>query len=157
VDEVYASEGVFCIASVDGEASEDGVVAEVFHTGHAETAGAIDSSHPGDTDSGANGEFRGSAINDFAHDLVAGNDAGGERRKVALNDVQVGAADSACEYAEENVIGEKGRRRDIKDLYEVAGSGAGRIEDGGLHSARLVADGTKIQFVDSGAANKNAS
>jgi hypothetical protein len=69
---------------------------------------------------------------------VAGNDGGRERREIALDDVEVGAADSAGQDAEEDVAGEDGGRGDVFDAEEAAGSGEVGMEDGGLHGVRLV-------------------
>ena len=137
IDEVGAGEGELGVAAVDGVAGEDGVVAEVFHAVGAEAAGAVGAAHPGDADAGADGEVGGGAVDDFADDLVAGDDGGCERWEIALDDVEVGAADSAGEDAEQDVVGEQGGRGDFFDAEEVAGSGEGGVEDGGLHGVRL--------------------
>ena len=105
VGEVGAGEGVLGVAAVDGVAGEDGVVAEVLHAVAAEPAVAVDAADPGDADARAERKLGGGAVDDFADDLMAGDDARVERRKVALDDVEVGAADAAGEDAEEDVAG----------------------------------------------------
>ena len=105
VAEVGADEGELGVAAVDGVAGEGGVVAEVLHGVGAEPAGAVDAAHPGDADARAEGELGRGAFDDLADDLVAGDEAGLERRKVALGDVQVGAADAAGDDAEQDVAG----------------------------------------------------
>ena len=108
--------------------------------GGAEAAGAVDAAHPGDADACADGEFRSVAADsaDLADDLVAGDDGGRERRQIALDDVQVGAADSAGDDAEQDVAGKDSGRRDVFDAEEVAGSGEVGMEDGSSHGERLV-------------------
>ncbi len=107
-DEVGADEGVFGVAAVDGVAGEGGVVAEVFFVAEAEGAGAVDAADPGDADAGVCGEFGGGAFDDFADDLMAEGEGLVDEREIAFEDVEVGAADSAGEDAEEDVIGGEG-------------------------------------------------
>ena len=58
IDEIRARQGIFGVASVDGVAGEDGVVAEVFHAVTAVPAIAIDAAHPGDSDARSQGQLR---------------------------------------------------------------------------------------------------
>ncbi len=109
IDEVGAGQGVFGIAAIDGVAGKDGVVAEVFFAAAAEGASAVGAADPGDADARADWKVGGCALDDFADDLVAGDEAWVERGQVAFDDVEVGAADSAGEDAEEDVAG--GERR----------------------------------------------
>ena len=60
--EVGADEGVFGVATVDGVAGEDGVVAEVFFVAKTEGTGAVGAADPGDADACACWELRGYAF-----------------------------------------------------------------------------------------------
>lgn len=137
VNEVGAGEGVLGVASVDAVSGEDGVVTEIFGTHAAEAAGTVCAAHPRDADAGADGECGCSAVYDLADDLVAGDYGLLERRKVALDDVEVGAADSAGEDSQQDVAGANGGRGEIFEAEELAGSGEGRVEDGGLHDSQI--------------------
>jgi len=117
--EVRAHEGVLGVAAVDGVAGEDGVVAEVFLVAAAEEAGAVGATDPRDSDAHAEGPVGGCALDDFTDDLVAEGEGFVDEGKIAFEDVEVGAADSAGENAEEQmVIGEDGARNifDLKGL-----------------------------------------
>jgi hypothetical protein len=116
VGEVGADEGVFGVASVDGVAGEGGVVAEIFFVAEAEGTGAVGAADPGDAYSATFG----CAVDDFADDLVAEDDGFLDERQVAFVDVEVGAADSAGEDAEEGVaFGEDGDG----DVFDLKGAG----------------------------------
>ena len=52
MDEVGAGGGVLGVASVDGVAGEDDVVAEIFSVAFAEGAGSVGASYPGDSYAG---------------------------------------------------------------------------------------------------------
>ena len=69
---------------------------------------------------------------------MAGDDARLQRRQVALDDVQVGAADSAGEDAEQDMAGGDGGSGDVLNADEVTGCGEGGIEDSGRMGLRLV-------------------
>ena len=129
MDEVGVGLRVLDVATVDGVAGEDDVVAEIFFVAQAEGAGAVGASDPGDSYAGADGEFGCGAVDDLAYDLMSEDERVAERRQVALEDVQVGAADSAGEDAEEDVAGSEGWSRDVFD-GERGGVGA---EEGGFH------------------------
>ena len=129
VGEVGADENVLGIAAVDGVAGEDGVVAEVLFGAAAEGADAVGSADPGDADAHAVGTVGGCAVDDFADDLVAGDEGLLDEGKIAFEDVEVGAADSAGEDAEEEVAwGEDGRG----DVFEAEGLVWGS-QNGGVH------------------------
>jgi hypothetical protein len=58
----------------------------------------------------------GGAFDDFAYDLVAEDKWLLEKREIAFDDVEVGAADSAGQDAEEDVALGEGGAREIFDL-----------------------------------------
>src|SRR5439155_20998249 len=79
-------------------AGELGPLAEDLAGRRAERAGATRAAQPRDADTLARREASrpGPAALDLAHDLVAGDDRRSHERQVALDDVEVGAADTAC-------------------------------------------------------------
>jgi len=137
VHEVGADEGVFGVAAVDGVAGEGGVVAEILFVVSAEAAGAVGAADPGDADASVWGEFGGGAFDDFADDLVAEGEGLVDEGKVAFEDVEVGAADSAGEDAEEDVVRGEGWAGDFFDLEGLIGG----VEDGGFHLSGSLAKG----------------
>jgi hypothetical protein len=130
--EVCADRCVLGITAVDGVSGKDRAVAEVLHRMAAIPAIAIDAADPGDAGAGAEREFWSGSVDDFADDLVAGDDAGMDWRKVAFNDVQVSAADSAGEDFEENMAGLRLEAGNFLYREPLAGV-VGRVEDGGAH------------------------
>jgi len=133
VGEVGADEDVFGVASIDGVAGEGGVVAEILFVAEAEGAGAVGASDPGDTDAHADGAFGCSSADNLADDLVAGDEGLMHEAEVALEDVEVGAADTAGEDAEHDLsVGEHGHWGvfDLEDWFD------GRlrsVQDGSFH------------------------
>jgi hypothetical protein len=90
----------------------------------AEPAIAIGATHPGDAYAGAGGDVGGGSVDYFADDLVAGDEAGTEWREITFNDVEVGAANSAGQNAEEEMAGLKRRARNVFDAeMGLVGSG----------------------------------
>ena len=70
---------------------------------------------------------------DFAYDLMAGNDSRIARWEFAFDDMQVCAADSAGEYFEENVAWFRFGRGDVFDFQWGLGDWRGSGEDCGFH------------------------
>jgi hypothetical protein len=102
--EVGANEGIFGVASVDGVAGEGGIVAEIFFVAAAEGTGAVGAPDPRDADPHAERAVAGGAFDDFADDLVSGDEGLMDEGDVAFEDVEVGSADSAGEDADEEVV-----------------------------------------------------
>jgi hypothetical protein len=102
-----------------------------------EGAGAVGAADPGDTDAGACREFGGRAFDDLADDLVAEDERLMDEAKVAFEDVQVGAADSAGEDAEEDVAGGEGGARDFFDRERLVGGAEEGCFHGRLPGVRL--------------------
>jgi hypothetical protein len=71
------------------------MIAEVFHLVLAEPAIAVYPAHPGDAYARSDGQVNGCGLDHFADNLMAGNYARADGRKIALYDVKVGAADAA--------------------------------------------------------------
>jgi hypothetical protein len=68
-------------------------------------------------------------VDDLADDLVAEDEGLLDEGEVAFEDVQVGAADSAGEDAEEDVARGEGGCGDVFELEGLVGG----VEDGGFH------------------------
>ena len=125
------------IAAVDRVAGEDGAVAEVLHVVAAEPAIAVDAADPRNAYARAGGEGCGCAFHHFADDLMAGNDARVQGRKVALDDVEIGAADAAGDDLEQNFAGLRIGMGDFFDGKPGAGGGLCGVEDGCAHGRAL--------------------
>jgi hypothetical protein len=132
-DEVSADEGVFGVATVDGVAGEGGIVAEVFFVAETEGTGAVGAADPGNAYAGVCGEFGGGAFYYFADDLVAEDEGMVDEGDVAFVDVEVGAADSAGEDAEEGAAFGDGGDGDVFDVERLVGG----LKDGGFHGLLL--------------------
>jgi hypothetical protein len=135
--EVGADEGVLGVASVDGVAGEDGVIAEIFFVAKAEGTGSVGAPDPGDADAHAQGTVGGGAFDDLADDLVAGDEGVMDEGEIAFVDVEIGAADSAGEEAEEERVFGAGGAGDFFDLKGLVRG----VEDGGFHAGFLCALG----------------
>ncbi len=94
-DEISARDGILGVAAVDRVARENGRVAKVLHASTAVRASAVDSADPGDADARADGVLGGGSFDDFAYDLMAGNDILTQGCKLAFDHMQIGAADRA--------------------------------------------------------------
>jgi hypothetical protein len=115
-DEISARECVFGVASIDRVSGENRSIAKVLHIFLAIPARAIDSPDPGDADAGSNGKLGCGSIDDVANDLMTWNKLCLTRRQFAFDDVQVGPANAASTYTQENVSGNELRRRNVGDL-----------------------------------------
>src|SRR5579863_2796084 len=133
VGEIGADGGVLGVAAIDGVAGEDGMIAEVLHLVGAIPAVAVDAADPGDAGACAEGEFRRSAFDDFADDLVTGDDARADGGKIAFNDVEIGTADAAGDHLEKDLAGTGARSGNVLNADPVAGGGRAGMEDGGAH------------------------
>ena len=74
----------------------------------------------------------------FADNLMARNDTRMEWPEIALDDVEIGAADAAGNDFEEELMGRELRARQVFDGKPCAGSGGGSgVEDGCAHGERI--------------------
>jgi hypothetical protein len=76
---------------------------------------AIHSAHPGNAHARADWRFLTLACDDFANNLVAGNQSRTERRQVVFRDVEIGAAHAAGEDAKEQMSGDELRAGNFFD------------------------------------------
>ena len=133
MDEIGARDGELGVAAVDRVAGEVWRVAEIFLAAAAVGAGAVDPAHPGDADARAERQIARGASQNFADDLVAGNDFVAYRGQLALDDVEVGAADAADADFEQYLARFRLGLRDILDRQRALGDFFRRVEDGGFH------------------------
>ena len=116
VDEPGRRHRVLGEAAVDVPAGEQRVLAQVLLAAVAEAAGLVGLVQPRHADAVADGERRrarlaarrdelgaGSEGDDLADDLMAGHDGRAVRRQLALQDVQVGAADAAGQHPQQDL------------------------------------------------------
>ncbi len=116
VDEPGRRHRVLGEAAVDVPAGEQRVLAEVLLAARAEPAGPVGLVQPRHADAVAGGERRrarlaarsdelraGPERHHLADDLVSGDDGRAVRRQLALQDVQVGAADAAGQHPQEDL------------------------------------------------------
>jgi hypothetical protein len=89
------------------------MVAEVFHAPGAVDAGAIHASDPGYADAGAQGQTGRGSIAHIADDLMARDQRAAQGRKLARNNVEIGAADAAGTDFEQNIARLDCRSRDV--------------------------------------------
>jgi hypothetical protein len=76
---------------------------------------AVHAAHPGNAHARADRRFLTLACDDFANNLVAGNQLRPQRRQVVFHDVQIGAAHATGEDAKEEMAGDELRARNIFD------------------------------------------
>jgi hypothetical protein len=103
--EVGANRRIICVAAVHRITCKCGTVAEILHVVTAEPAIAVYPTHPGDADACSNGQIRRCAIHYFADDLMPGDNARPDWRQVALDDVEIGAADATGHDFEQYLSG----------------------------------------------------
>ena|ERR1700693_1606708 len=103
-DKVAARRGVLRVAAVDGVSGKDRRIAKIFESAAAVRAGSIDAADPGNTDASADRQLGRRAIDDVAHDLVAGDQRLFAWRQFAFQDVQICTADAAGAHPEQDLI-----------------------------------------------------
>jgi hypothetical protein len=105
VDEILRRDHVLGVASVDGVASELGMLAEVLFTGAAILATAVGTIQSRNADAGPKrvSSGAGTALFDYADGLMARRNRGPARRQLAFNDVQVRTANTANLHPDENL------------------------------------------------------
>jgi hypothetical protein len=82
----------------------------------AEPAVTIDAADPRNADACADGQQVRGALDNFANNLVAGDQLRLQRRQVLLDDVQIGPADSASQHAQQHMTRLRLWPRDVFDL-----------------------------------------
>jgi hypothetical protein len=102
-NEIVARCRILRVAAIDGVSGEDWGVAKILEAATAIGAISIDSANPGDADSCAERQVRGSTIHHVSHDLMAGDEWLLPSRQFALDNVKVGTADSAGAHLKKNL------------------------------------------------------
>jgi hypothetical protein len=109
------------------------MIAQVLHVVATEPAIAVDPTHPGNANARSNGQFRGCALYHLADDLMTGDDARLNGRKIAFDDVEIGAADATRDDLEQYVSGLPLRLREILNRNPIPGGTQSGIEHGCSH------------------------
>src|SRR5579863_7927262 len=132
--EVGANGSEFGIASVTAVARENRPIAEVLHLVAAEPAIAVDAAHPRNAGSDSDRQVRCVTCDNFADDLVAGDQLRLEGRKVAFDDVKIGATDTAGQDLEQDLAGSWRGDCGLRNREPLAGNASSGIKNRGSHS-----------------------
>jgi hypothetical protein len=117
------------------------VVAEVFSSHAAERASAVGAAEPGNADAAADGEGRARTVGqDFADNLVAGDEGIAQRRKFTGGYVEIRAADAAGFDFEQDLAASRLWSGDIFHREGMLGDGFGGVEDSSAHEVRVRPD-----------------
>ena len=92
---VFGVSAIYCVAG------KGWPIAKVFHRVTAIPTIAICTAHPGNAHAGADRRLRAFSGDNFADDLVAGNQLLAKRGQIAFDNVQVGPADATGENAKQ--------------------------------------------------------
>jgi len=76
----------------------------------------IHAAHPGNTDTRSQRQFRGRALDHFAHDLMARNELRPKRGQICFHDVQIGTTHSARDDPKQDMTSFKLWTRQILDM-----------------------------------------
>ena len=94
------------VAAIDAAAREAGALAQVLLAKLAVTAGPAGLGEPGDADpvTGAKGRDRAAGVDHAPDDFVPGRHRVDGLRQLAVDEMQVGAADAAGAHLDENLV-----------------------------------------------------
>jgi hypothetical protein len=109
------------------------MIAEILHLVLAEPAIAVHAAHPGDTHASSDGQFRGWRFHHFADNLMTGNNARADRRKIPLYDVEICPADAAGADFEQYLSGPRLRPGNVLNREPASGRLRFGIEYGCPH------------------------
>jgi hypothetical protein len=115
-NEIAARGCEFGVASVDAIAGEGGRVTEILITLEAIPAGSIGTADPGHTHAGAKWKFRRGSAGNLTDDLVAGYQWLTPGSEFALDNMQIGPADTTGTDFDQNVAGRQFRLWDLTDF-----------------------------------------
>jgi hypothetical protein len=113
--ELGTDEGELGVTTIHGVAGKDWMIAEIFHLVLAEPAISVGATHPRDSNPHSQQHCVTRALNDQTDNLMPWNQSGPQRWKIALNDMQVGTADSTCDHAQQHITRLKLRTGDVFD------------------------------------------
>jgi hypothetical protein len=133
-DEALVGDRPLGVAAVDVVAGEAGVLTEVLAAALAVAAGAVGPAEPGDSDAVALVESGGalSARGDPTHDLVAGNQRQLRPVELAVDDVEVSAADAARMDLDHDLPETRPRVREVLRLERCPRG----VQDHGAHARK---------------------
>ena len=100
---VCTREYVLSESAVYGIACEDRLIAQVLHIMTTVPAVSIRSAHPGDANACSKRQLGSRTVNYFPDNLMTGNKAGMDWRQIALDDVQVGSANTTRKDTKDNI------------------------------------------------------
>src|SRR5215472_41154 len=115
-DEVAAGKSNFSVSARHRIASERWRVAQILHALLAIETGAVGSANPGHAYARAQRKVGSRAVDDFSHDLMSWNQSQLFGGQLSFNDVQIGAAYSACTHPQQHMPRSDPRIRDIYNL-----------------------------------------
>jgi hypothetical protein len=120
VGEVCASDDGRGISPIDIVAGIDRIVAEVLATIEAESASAVDTAEPRNTDASSDGKGNvGRDGRDDADDLMPGHDRRVMGSKVTFDDIEIGAANTAGSNRDENLPCQQRRNIALLDVKPI--------------------------------------
>jgi hypothetical protein len=152
--EVGAGERVFSVAAVNCVAGKGREIAEIFHIATAIGACAVGAANPGNADARARPETscRASldwagvdvrsytvtagvnvARDDFADDLMTGNNSRITWREFTLDNMKISAADPTCEHPQQNVTWFRLWRGDVFEVEWGFRNWGGSSKNCGFH------------------------
>src|SRR5208337_717927 len=115
-NEIGAGERVFGVPAVQAVSGECRRIAEVLHVAPAVPASPVGAADPRDAYASSNRELSCGAFDDFSDDLVARNQLLAARSKFALDDMQIGAADTTGTHLQENMSRFRFRTWNVSNL-----------------------------------------
>src|ERR1035441_10956995 len=104
--EISPSKRIFRVTAIYGIAGKDGSIAKVLHTSAAVPTASVGAANPRNSDARAGRKVCGGAFHDVANDLMSGNQVLPAWRKFAFHNMQVGAANTAGAYFQQDRLEE---------------------------------------------------
>lgn len=120
VNEIAARCGILRIAAVHGVSGEDRRITKIFESTTAIGTGSVYTADPGNTDTRAERQLGGGAVDNIPDNLVPGNERFLSRGQLALHDVEIGTADSAGANPKKDLTGcglRRGSLFNVKRLF----------------------------------------
>lgn len=104
-DEIGTSNSTFRIAAAYGVSGESWGIAQILEAMLAIPTAAVGATDPGDADTHSKREIRATAIDDFADDLMTGNNVLMANGQFTFDNVEIGATDSAGTNPQKHMAG----------------------------------------------------
>src|SRR5579859_992856 len=147
IDELLRRNNVFRVSTLRGVAGEQSVHAKVLMPARAILARAVSTMQPGYANSRTRSVFPGvgPAANHSSYDLMAGNNAGQLRRKLAFHHMQVGSADSTGQHLDQYLVWAGFRNGNVFADKRTAVSRCGSFERESSHGIASSDDRTLLR------------